>query len=140
MFGEFFRFELRYQLSSPLLWLVAAVFGLLAFGATSSDAIQVGSAIGNVHRNAPTVIASMFGVFSLLGLFLIVIFIANGLLRDHEFGTSELFFATPMRKADYLFGRFAAGLVTCLVIFIGVAVGMLAARRPAATAAPRGDA
>ncbi|MFN7387506.1 MAG: M1 family aminopeptidase [Lysobacteraceae bacterium] len=126
MFGEFFRFELRYQLSSPLLWLVAAVFGLLAFGATSSDAIQVGSAIGTVHRNAPTVIASMFGVFSLLGLFLIVIFIANGLLRDHEFGTSELFFATPMRKADYLFGRFAAGLVTCLVIFIGVAVGMLA--------------
>ncbi len=126
MFGEFFRFELRYQLSSPLLWLVAAVFGLLAFGATSSDAIQVGSAIGNVHRNAPTVIANMFGVFSLLGLFLIVIFIANGLLRDHEFGTAELFFATPMRKADYLFGRFAAGLLACLVIFAGVAIGMIA--------------
>jgi ABC-type transport system involved in multi-copper enzyme maturation permease subunit len=126
MFGEFFRFELRYQLSSPLLWVVAVVFGLLAFGATSSDAIQVGSAIGNVHRNAPTVIANMFGVFSLLGLFLIVLFIANGLLRDHEFGTAELFFATPMRKADYLFGRFAAGLATCLVIFIAVAIGMIA--------------
>ncbi|MFN9738996.1 MAG: M1 family aminopeptidase [Pseudomonadota bacterium] len=126
MFGEFFRFELRYQLSSPLLWLVAAVFGLLAFGATSSDAIQVGSAIGNVQRNAPTVIANLLGVFSLLGLFLIVIFIANGLLRDHEFGTAELFFATPMRKADYLFGRFAAGLLACLVIFAGVAIGMIA--------------
>jgi hypothetical protein len=40
MFGTFFRFELRYQLGSPLLWLVAAVFGLLAFGATSTDAIR----------------------------------------------------------------------------------------------------
>lgn len=125
MFGEFFRFELRYQLGSPLLWLVAVVFGLLAFGATSSDAIQVGSAIGNVHRNAPTVIANLLGFFSLLGLFLIVLFIANGLLRDHEFGTAELFFATPMRKADYLFGRFAAGLVACLVIFAGVIAGMV---------------
>jgi hypothetical protein len=126
MFGEFFRFELRYQLGSPLLWLVAVVFGLLAFGATSSDAVQVGSAIGNVHRNAPTVVANLMGAFSLLGLFLIVLFIANGLLRDHEFGTAELFFATPMRKADYLFGRFTAGLVACLVIFAGVAIGMIA--------------
>jgi ABC-type transport system involved in multi-copper enzyme maturation permease subunit len=125
MFGEFFRFELRYQLRSPLLWLVALVFGLLAFGATSSDGVQVGSAIGNVNRNAPTVIANLFGAFSLVGLFLIVLFIANGLLRDHEFGTAELFFATPMRKADYLFGRFAAGLLACMVIFVGVAIGMI---------------
>jgi ABC-2 type transport system permease protein len=126
MFGEVFRFELRYQLGSPLLWLIAAVFGLLAFGATSSDAVQVGSAIGNVHRNAPTVIANLLGGFSLLGLFLIVIFIANGLLRDHELGTAELFFASPIRKRDYLFGRFSAGLLACTVIFIGVAIGMIA--------------
>jgi ABC-2 type transport system permease protein len=124
MFGEFFRFELRYQLRSPLLWLIAAVFGLMAFGATSSDAITVGSAIGNVHRNAPTVIVNFLGVFTLLGLFLIVIFIANALLRDHELGTAELFFATPMRKRDYLFGRFFAGLLACLVIFAGVAIGI----------------
>jgi ABC-2 type transport system permease protein len=40
--------------AQPLLWVVAGVFGLLAFGATASDAVQVGGAIGNVWRNAPS--------------------------------------------------------------------------------------
>jgi hypothetical protein len=125
MFGEFFRFELGYQLRQPLLWLIALVFALLAFGATSSDAVQVGGAVGNVYRNAPTVIISQLGVFTLLGLFLITIFIAGALLRDYELGTSELFFATPMRKADYLFGRITAGMLACLVIYLAVALGMI---------------
>ncbi len=31
MILEFFRFELREQLRSPLLWLIAVLFALLAF-------------------------------------------------------------------------------------------------------------
>ena len=33
MILEFFRFELREQLRSPLLWLLALLFALLGFGA-----------------------------------------------------------------------------------------------------------
>ena len=39
---EFFRFDLRYQLRSPLLWVAGFMFALFAFGATSSDFIQIG--------------------------------------------------------------------------------------------------
>ena len=72
MMLEFFRFELRQQLRAPLLWLVAGLFGLFAFAAAGSDAVQIGGSIGNVNRNAPTVVAFMLGFFTILGLFVAV--------------------------------------------------------------------
>ena len=91
MIRELFRFELREQLRSPLLWLIAGLFGLLAFGAASSEAVQVGGGIGNVYRNAPTVLATWLALFTLLGMLVITIFITSALLRDFEQGTAELF-------------------------------------------------
>ena len=65
MFREFFSFELRFQLRQPLLWLIALIFGLLAFGGTSSDAITIGSSVGNVWRNAPSTIINFSAIFSI---------------------------------------------------------------------------
>ncbi|MBP1206441.1 ABC-type transport system involved in multi-copper enzyme maturation permease subunit [Duganella sp. 1411] len=125
MLLEFFKFDLRYQLRQPLLWVSGLILGLMAFGATTSDAIQVGGAIGNVHRNAPTVVAQILGTFTVISMFIVTIFIAGTVLRDSEVGISDMLFATPMRKYQYLLGRFSAGLVACLAIFVLVAVGML---------------
>jgi len=125
MLREFFKFELDFQLRQPLLWVCALVFGALAFGATTTDAIQVGGSIGNVNRNAPVVVAQMLGVFSLMSMFVVTIFIAGSVLRDGEVGISDMLFATPMKKHDYLIGRFAAGLVACLLIFAMIVVGTM---------------
>ncbi|MFN3791948.1 M1 family aminopeptidase [Massilia sp.] len=125
MLREFFKFELATQLRQPLLWVCALIFGALAFGASTTDAIQVGGAIGNVNRNAPVVVAQMLGVFSLMSMFVVTIFISGSVLRDSEVGISDMLFATPMKKRDYLVGRFAAGLLACLVIFAGIIVGMM---------------
>jgi hypothetical protein len=126
MWFEFFKFDLRFQLKQPLLWVIALIFGALAFGAASSDAITVGGAVGNVNRNAATVIAQFLGVFSVLSMFVVTIFIAGAVLRDSEIGISDMLFATPMRKHDYLIGRFLAGLVACLLIFLLIILGLLA--------------
>ncbi|MGX4642328.1 M1 family aminopeptidase [Massilia sp. SYSU DXS3249] len=125
MLKEFFSFELGTQLRQPLLWVCALIFGALAFGATTSDAIQVGGAIGNVNRNAPLVVAQLLGAFSLMSMFVVTIFIAGSVLRDSEVGISDMLFATPMKKRDYLAGRFVAGVVACLVIFALVVGGMM---------------
>src|SRR2546427_8897153 len=91
MILNFFRFELREQLRSPLLWLLAGLFAVLAFAAASSDAVQIGGGTGNVHSNAPTVIAQMLGIFTLLGMLVTALFVSNALLRDFrsEEHTSE---------------------------------------------------
>jgi len=125
MLREFFKFELGTQLRQPLLWVCALLFGALAFGATTTDAVQIGGSIGNVNRNAPVVVAQLLGNFSLVSIFIVAIFMAGTVLRDSEVGISDMLFATPMKKYDYLIGRFAAGLVACLFIFALVVGGMM---------------
>jgi hypothetical protein len=125
MWKEFFKFELEFQLRQPLLWVCALILALLAFGATSSDAVQIGGSIGNINRNAPVVIAKMLGIFSLVSMFIVTMFIAGSVLRDSDIGISDMLFATPMRKRDYLVGRFGAGLVACVIIFLVIIGGMM---------------
>lgn len=125
MLREFFKFELGTQLRQPLLWVCALLFGALAFGATTTDAITIGGSIGNVNRNAPVVVAQLLGAFSLISMFVVAIFIAGSVLRDSEIGISDMLFATPMKKRDYLVGRFGAGLAACLFIFAVIVLGMM---------------
>ncbi|HET8941796.1 MAG TPA: ABC transporter permease subunit [Rudaea sp.] len=125
MFGNLFRFELRQQLRSPLFWMIALAFGALAFSAAGSDTIQIGGGVGNVHRNAPFVVIQMLTLFSVLGMFLITVFVAGAALRDFDAGTAELFFTTPISRSAYLGGRFAAGYCTAVGVMIVVALGLM---------------
>ncbi|MBN8480690.1 MAG: ABC transporter permease subunit, partial [Xanthomonadales bacterium] len=128
MIIEFFRFELREQLRSPLLWLLAGLFALLGFAAVASDAVQLGGGIGNVHRNAPIVTAQFLSLFTLLGMLIVPVFISGALLRDFELGTAELIFASPVRKGDYLAGRLAAAFLASVAVFVVIAVGLFVAQ------------
>ncbi|WP_298573629.1 M1 family aminopeptidase [uncultured Luteimonas sp.] len=128
MILEFFRFELREQLRSPLLWFLAVLFALLGFGAAASDAVQLGGGIGNVYRNAPIVVAQWLTAFTLLGMLIVPIFVSAALLRDFEQGTAELFFASPIRRRDYLLGRLAAAMLASLVVYLVIALGIFIAQ------------
>ena len=125
MLAEIFRFELRYQLRQPVFLLAAAFFFLSAFLAVTTDALVIGGPIGNVDLNAPFVILQLLLVMSLLGVFVTTAFVASPVLRDRETGTHELFFATPIRKRDYLVGRFAGALAVALAVFVPVLLGVL---------------
>jgi ABC-2 type transport system permease protein len=125
MFREIFGFELRQQLKSPLFWMIAFAFAALAFAAAVSDHVQIGGGVGNTHRNAPIVLIQWLIGFTLIGMFLVTVFVAGAALRDFEAGTAELFFATPLSRKAYLGGRFAAGYATSVGVLIVVAIGML---------------
>ena len=124
MLREIFRFELRQQLRNPLFWLIAFALAGLALAAACSDSVTIGGGVGNVHRNAPVVVISMLGFFSVIGLFLITIFVAGAALRDFGNNTAELVFATPMSRFAYLGGRFAAGWLVSVLALVAVAFGM----------------
>jgi hypothetical protein len=125
---EILKFELRQQLRSPLLWVLAGMFALMGFGAAASDAVVMGGSIGNVHRNAPVVIANWLTVFTIPGMLVITLFISSAMLRDFELGTSELFFASPLRKRDYLGGRLAAAFLASLVVYLVIGAGIFVAQ------------
>lgn len=125
---EFFRFELREQLRSPVVWLLALLFAALAFGAAGSESIQIGGSIGNIHRNAPTVVATWLALFSFLGMLIVTMVVSTALLRDFDQGSAELVFSAPVRKRDYLIGRLAAAFAISVSIYLLVAAGMFIAQ------------
>ncbi|WP_312252484.1 M1 family aminopeptidase [Stenotrophomonas sp.] len=127
MILTFFRFELREQLRSPLLWLLALLFAALAFAAASSEAVQIGGSLGNVHRNAPIVIARFMGIFTMLCMLVSTLFVSNALLRDFDLGTAELIFASPIKRRDYLAGRLLAALCASLLVYAIIALGIFLA-------------
>jgi ABC-2 type transport system permease protein len=86
MWLEFFRFDLRYHLRQPLFWIAAAVLAALGFITASSASMRVGGSIGNLHLNAPVVIANQLGFLSLIAMFLVAVFIAGAILRDSDAG------------------------------------------------------
>src|SRR5580704_6709412 len=125
MFKEILGFELRQQLRNPFYWVISLALGALAFSAATSDHVRIGGGIGNTHRNAPYVVVEMLGDFTIFGMFLVTVFVAGAALRDFEAGTAELLFATPLSRKAYLGGRFAAGYLASVGIFVFVALGLL---------------
>ncbi len=122
MFRAIAGFEFRYQLKSPVFFVTFVFFFLLAFGAATSDNIQIGG-IGNVHINSPDALAQTHLVFSLIAMFIVTAFLANIVLRDLELRTAETFFTTPIRKRDYLFGRFLGAYGVALLLLAAVPLG-----------------
>jgi ABC-type transport system involved in multi-copper enzyme maturation permease subunit len=125
MFLRIVAFEIRYQLRQPLFWATAGIFALLAFVVTTTDAFQIGGAIGSLNRNAPYVVARLLGSMSVMGAFMVVAFVAGSALRDFERGTAELVFSRPVRPRDLLLGRFFGSLIAACVCFASAALGIL---------------
>ncbi|HYG65085.1 MAG TPA: ABC transporter permease subunit, partial [Thermoanaerobaculia bacterium] len=125
MFKAISTFEVRYQLRQPLFYAVTLLLALMTFGAVTSDTVQIGGSIGNVHRNAPLVIMRLLGAMTLIGMFVTTAFVASSAQRDFEHGTHSLFFSKPLNKRDYLLGRFFGSVGISALVFLGPTLGIL---------------
>ena len=129
MFAKVFTFEFRHQVRQPVFWVVAVVFFLLTFGATTSDQIRIGDS-ANVHKNAPYAIAEVHLILTIFFMFVTTAFVANVIVRDHETGFGPIIRTTGVSKFDYLIGRFAGAFAAVALVFLAtplaIFVGSLA--------------
>lgn len=124
MFWKIARFELFYQVRQPLLWVMTLFFSLLAFAFISSQGIQQ-LAGANVYRNAPSALLQMLSIMSMMGMFIVTVFVAGAILRDFDRNTHELLFSRPVKKRDYLFGRFLGACLISFTVFMGAVAGSI---------------
>lgn len=123
MFSKIATFELRYQFRNPVFWVVAVLFFLLAFGATTIEQIQIGSG-GNVHVNSPEALTQKLLIISLFFMFVTTAFVANIIVRDDESGFGPMVRSTRVSKLDYLLGRFSGALVVSAVAYAAIPVAI----------------
>ncbi|MBA3526872.1 MAG: ABC transporter permease [Sphingomonas sp.] len=121
-----FSFELAYQIRSPFPWLVlAAVLANSIFG-IRSNAIENARA-GEFLLNSSFAIAVTTLFCCLIWVVLGAPIAGAAAARDVQMRMHPLTFTTPVRKLEYLGGRFLAALVLNALILLAALLGILLA-------------
>ena len=121
-------FEIRYWLRSWMLWIFTLIIAALFFGAVSTDHVTVGGALSNTYRNAPFVIENYYAIIGLLTLLMATAFVNSAASRDFSHNTYEIVFTTPLRRRDFLLGRFFGATLVSVIPMLGVSIGILLAK------------
>jgi ABC-2 type transport system permease protein len=117
------QFELRYWLRQPIVYIFFFINALLIFGATSSEDITIGSSIGNVHKNAPYVVENFYAIYAILALLMVTAFINSAAARDFSEKTYQIIFTRPIKKIDFLAGRYIGASIIAMLPFLGISFG-----------------
>jgi len=94
-------------------------------GAVSSENVQIGGGVGSVHKNAPFVIQTYYGVMSLFCLLMTTAFMNASANRDFDNGMYQFVFSSPIKKRDYYFGKFIGACTIAMIPLLGVSLGAL---------------
>ena len=125
MFKEIFSFELTYRKKRPATYIYFGIIFLLCFLAIASPIVRIGGAMGQIKANAPYIIANMTLIMSFAMVMITSAIMGVAVVRDFEHNTEALMFSTPMKKWQYLMGRFGGSFLVLLLIFSGIWIGFM---------------
>lgn len=124
--GRIFTFELAYQARRVSTWLVFAVLATVSYlfvrGSFLADALYA-----DFYLNSPFIIASATVFLSVLWLVLGAATAGEIAARDVETGMHPITYTAPVRRAEYLGGRFLAAFALNALVSLAVPLGVLLA-------------
>ena len=123
MLSEIIKFEWAYRKGRPATWIYFGLIFILPIILVSTDAVKIVGGGEQTKENAPQAIAFMEIVFSYLFMMITSAVMGVAVLRDFEFNTEALMFSTPIKKLDYLFGRFLGSFMVLILIFSAMILG-----------------
>lgn len=121
---EVFRYELEHRVRSVSTWVYPVFLLLVAmwmYLATADGSSAAALANAPERLAGAAVLPGMFGMLISAALF------GDAAARDIQAGMDPLIYTSPLRKADYLGGRFLAALVVNALILIVIPIGALIA-------------
>jgi ABC-type transport system involved in multi-copper enzyme maturation permease subunit len=118
------KFEFRYLLRNPLLWMTAAVGFAMVFFSMNLEGWEMGSE-GGLYRNSTYATLRNSLMFTLMFMFVSASFVANAVIRDDETGYGPIIRSTPITKFQYVIGRFLGAYAITAACMLVVPVGSL---------------
>ena len=117
------RFEFRYLLRNPLLWVTAALTFAMFFVAMNVEGFELGSE-GGLVMNAAYATLRNYMMVSIVFMFVTTSFVAGVIIRDDETGFGPIIRSTRISKFEYLFGRYlgAFAIAALLTSFVGLGI------------------
>ena len=130
-FATIAAFEFRTRIRRISTWVYFAIFAALAMlwaaaagGAITGAIVSFGS--GKVWINSPYAIAQTVAFLGMAALTVIAAVMGRAVQQDFEYRTEPFFFTAPIRKRDYLAGRFAGAVAVLVVILSAIPLGSAA--------------
>ena len=121
----FFEARQRFKLLST--WVYFAMFLALSMlwmaaagGAFKEISISMG---GRFLINAPRSLALSCAVLGCFGAVVVAAMMGRSVQQDVEYGMQHFFFSAPIRKYEYVFGRFLGATVVLAVVFSSIILG-----------------
>jgi ABC-2 type transport system permease protein len=121
-------FEIRTRIVRISTWVYFAIFGALAMlwmaaagGALRNAAVSFGSS--KIWIDSPYALAQMFALLGMASLTVIAAVTGRAVQQDFEYRTEAFFFTAPIRKLDFLAGRFAGAVAVLLIILTSIPIG-----------------
>ncbi|AXT20401.1 peptidase M1 [Flavobacteriaceae bacterium AU392] len=121
MWYEIFKFEIKYRIKRPDTYAFFAFLFLFSIGGV--DFIFEGMDFNIIKRNAPITIARSMAAITGISLVIASMVMGVPILRDFEYKIESLMFVNPIRKRDYLLGRFLGSFTVLLFVFSGMLWG-----------------
>ena len=118
------RFEFRYLLRNPLLWLTAAISFAMIFFSMNLEGWELGSEGGLLRNSAYATLRNAL-MFSLMFMFVTTSFVANAVIRDDETGYGPIIRSTPITKFQYILGRFLGAFAVAAFCMLVVPLATL---------------
>lgn len=122
---KFYLFEIKYWLRQPMVYIFFLINALMIFGATYSENITVGGSFGNIMKNAPFVIQTYYSIMSFITLLMTTSFVLASTTRDFSYNTYQIIFTTPVKRMEYLLGRFFGAVTISVIPLLGVSMGII---------------
>ncbi|MDB5933667.1 MAG: hypothetical protein JWQ01_1011 [Massilia sp.] len=120
-------FEARQRLKLLSTWVYFAMFLALAMlwmaaagGALKEANVSFG---GKVFINAPRSIELTVAFLGCLGVIVVAAMMGRSVQQDFEYDMHHFFFSAPIRKYQYIFGRFLGAYLTLAVVFSSIVLG-----------------
>ncbi|RZA35984.1 MAG: hypothetical protein EOP92_07785 [Lysobacteraceae bacterium] len=120
-------FEARQRLRLLSTWIYFGMFLALAMlwmaaaGGAFRDALVTFG--GRVLINAPRQIALTASFLGCFGVVVVAALMGRSVQQDFEYETHHFFFSAPIRKADYVLGRFLGAFATLAIILSSIVLG-----------------
>ncbi len=122
---EITKFELKYRKTRPVTFIYFGLFFLISFLAIGFIPTQITSVSGQVNENAPMVITILMLQISSIFTLITSAIMGVPVLRDVDRDTASLIFTNPIRKTDYLMGRFSGSFLVLIFISLSVPLGLM---------------
>jgi ABC-2 type transport system permease protein len=118
------RFEFRYLLRNPLLWVTAALTFTLFFIGMNIEGFELGSE-GGLLENAAYATLRNYVIISMIFMFVTTAFVANAVTRDDETGFGPIVRSTRITKFQYVIGRFTGAFTASAVCLLAVPLAIV---------------